>query len=114
MNDWTLLGYFLLAIAAGLVVYGMASLLAALRINAPDWLFAVGGTDEEDDDDDPLYPRMPPIPADGDDYTYTERPEMLLSAYDVRTYPQRTDERIAALEDEIRQLELRIRALEGR
>lgn len=114
MNDWAILGYFLLAIAAGFIIYDLATVWAALRVHAQsgNWLMAVGGMDEEDDG--PLYPRMPPIPADGDDYTYTERPEMLLSAYDVRTYPERTDERIEALEEAIRKLERRITALEGR
>lgn len=115
MNDWAFFGYFLLAVAAGFVIYDMATVWAALRVHAQsgDWLMAVGGTDD-DEDDVPLYPKMPPIPADGDDYTYTERPEILLPHYDVRTYPERADERMAALEEAIRKLERRITALEGR
>lgn len=98
MND-LILGIVLVAVA-GFILYDLAVLWASLRINASDWLLATGGMDIE--------------AADGDDYTYQQRPEMLLPHYDVRTYPQITDERIEALEDEIRQLELRIRALEVR
>lgn len=115
MNDWAFFGYFLLAVAAGFVIYDMATVWAALRVHAQsgDWLMAVGGTDD-DEDDVPLYPKMPPIPADGDDYAYPQREERLVTGYDVRTYPERADERMAALEEAIRKLERRITALEGR
>lgn len=109
MNDWAFFGYFLLAVAAGFVIYDMATVWAALRVHAQsgDWLMAVGGTDEEDDG--PLYPRMSSISADGDNYTYTQREETLRITYDMRT-----DERIEALEDAVRKLARRIEALENR
>lgn len=96
-------GWVLLFVAVVFVVWDMAAVWAALRVSA------ASGSDER---------LLAKLPADGDDYTYPQREERL---YDTRTYDQRTDERIDALQDEILQLEdavrkllLRLEALEER
>lgn len=103
MNELEFFYWFVLAVVlASCVAWGVSALMerrAAL---------AAGDIDAAAE----LFPPLAQL-AD-DDYTYAEQPEMLLPHYDVRTYPQRADERIAALEDAVRKLARRIEALENR
>lgn len=111
LTDFTFLGWFLLAAAAGFVLWDMAAVWAALRVSALAERDTAVMLAVDEDEHDGQAITSPSRPADGDDYTYPQRAERL---YDVRTYDQRMDERIDALEDDILQLEDAVRQLAKR
>lgn len=112
MTDFgTVFGWTVVALVGCIIVWELAATWAAMRAHAQtgEWLLASGGPDE-DEDDGPLYPKLAPLGDVDSHLTYPQRQEGL---YDVRTYPERADERIARLEDAVRKLERRLAALEG-
>lgn len=104
-------GWFMLAILAGILVWGMAALQATLMASSKAgasaemmMMMAVGGTDTETEDDDLDDLDLPEgvTPADCGDYTYPQQAERL---YDTRTYDRKVDEWLASIERRIAALE---------
>lgn len=103
-------GYAVLAILAGIAIWGLVSLQATLMASSQAgeaseamMMMAVGGTDTENADDlDDLDLPEGVTPADCNDYTYPQQAERL---YDTRTCPEQVDERLASIERRIKALE---------